>query len=69
MVSSALAMFISSKCLAVRRLGLTSELLVVRCGSESRASRGRPGFQRKALGASLVPVPGSRHCRQRLDSS
>eukprot|EP00959_Pyramimonas_sp_CCMP1952_P465262 9488001-Pyramimonas_sp.AAC.1 len=45
------------------------ELLVVRRGSETEALVVRLSSSEKARGASLVPVPGLRHCTQCFDSS
>eukprot|EP00959_Pyramimonas_sp_CCMP1952_P427048 8944296-Pyramimonas_sp.AAC.1 len=69
MVSSVPAILISSTGLAVSRL-----LLVSNSSSQDAGRRQRPlvallSFSGEARGASLVPVPGSKHCKQCFDSS
>eukprot|EP00959_Pyramimonas_sp_CCMP1952_P130952 2738137-Pyramimonas_sp.AAC.1 len=69
MVSSVPASLISSKLLAVSKL-----LLVSHSSSWDMGRRPKPlvallSFSERARGASLVPVPGFKHCRQCFGSS
>eukprot|EP00959_Pyramimonas_sp_CCMP1952_P065519 1367897-Pyramimonas_sp.AAC.1 len=69
MVSSVPAIWISSTCLAASR-----PLLVSNSSSKDVGMRPKPlvvllRFSEKALGASLAPMPGLRHCGQCFDSS
>eukprot|EP00959_Pyramimonas_sp_CCMP1952_P399783 8376795-Pyramimonas_sp.AAC.2 len=69
MAPSASVILMSSTCLAESRL-----LLASNSSSQDVGLRPKPlvillNFSGRARGASLVPVPGSRHCRQCFDSS